>query len=125
MCVILLTCLRWASIIGFWLLAALLVLKILWNLLVPYVLARQMWKSPTGRSQSVSMFTGVEVIIVLLAGLASWISSLQGYLAPRYVVTVGILATVVSYVHFFCVAIVAGLLRSLTLRIRNRNNPDL
>lgn len=89
--------------------AGLFFLKILWNILTPFVLARRSLISTSGKPASISMAPFVEVGLWLLLIFLAFLSDGSDWLhSPRKVAIWGMATIIGSYVVFASVGFVAG-----------------
>lgn len=95
-----------------WLVLGLFFLKIVWNMTVPYRLLGRLWKFETGdERKGISLSSGVEFLLFILAILLSWLSSGKEIINdPFRVLILAGGALLVSYFHFFVVGMVGGTL---------------
>lgn len=93
-----------------WIALGLFFLKIVWNLTIPYRLLRRLWKHEKGQERrGISLSLGIEVSLLLLATLFSWVSSGKDAInQPFSVLTFGGCVAIASYVHFFIVGAIGG-----------------
>ena len=89
-----------------WLCLAIVAIKIVWNLGLPYAMIRDYKR--TGISRGWSAFPLVEGIPLLIAALVAWLIGYDGSLAPSKLLIYGFSAVILSYVHLVVVAFVAG-----------------
>jgi hypothetical protein len=84
-------------------------LKILWNLIVPYELARRAWKGAGPRTSGISIMPLLEISLLLLAiGAAAWSGGGGWFHSPKDVALWGGLVVIISYVHLLIASRVAG-----------------
>lgn len=86
-----------------WSLLGLVLLKVIWNLGLPYAMIRA-----RGKRHGWSIFELVEVIPLLLAAGLACILAEQGILSARNILIVGFAAIGLSYAHLLLVGFVAG-----------------
>ena len=92
-----------------WILLALLGLKLIWNLGVPFVLLKRLWADPKEPPSGISMSTLVEVALLVLATIAAALSGGSGYLSqPLFILLWGSIAIVVTYIHIAVVGALGG-----------------
>lgn len=96
------------------LLGALLILKLAWNLCVPYSMIS---RSRRGDKGGVSMFTPLELLLLGLMIVCAAVAAEDG-LGPGRVAWVGLAAIVLSYVHMYAVAFADALWTKLRTRRR-------
>jgi hypothetical protein len=103
----------------FFVLAGLFCLKILWNLTVPYMIARRSFRSEGSKPKGVTLMPIVEVVL-LGASVALAVPMRADWpLSPRGVLSWGALILVGSYIHLFVVGSIAGWIAQV-LRKRNQ-----
>ena len=99
----------------------LFLLKILWNLSTPYVLAMEPLKPDAERTRGISLMPWVEVTLLLLASVVSCIANeTSSFQHPKSIAIWGVAAIVGSYVHIVIGGAIAGWIVSL-LRARGRS----
>jgi hypothetical protein len=98
-----------------WLLLAIVAIKIVWNFALPY----GMLKLKSG--QGVSTFPLIEFLPLLLAAAISWPIDESGVLKCSNILIYGIGIVLLSYFHFFFVAIIVGIIRSKADKDHNAN----
>ncbi len=88
------------------LLLFLVVLKVIWNLCLPYGMIR------LKEGEGVSTFPLIEFVPLMIAILIAWVVGLTGWFSPKSIGFVGVVLISTSYVHFFVVLMVTGFVRS-------------
>jgi hypothetical protein len=94
--------------VGFFVLAGLFAMKILWNLAVPYFLATSAFRSPENRGKGISLMPAVEVIFL---GGAVVLSYFRGSAWPwnaAGVALIGAAMIIGSYAHMVVAGGLAG-----------------
>ena len=79
------------------------VLKIVWNVCLPYAMIR---RGPD--KGGVSVFPLIEFVPLLIGVALLYFSSIEGILSPARLLIYGICAIVASYVHLFAVLFING-----------------
>lgn len=77
-------------------------LKVIWNLLLPYAMLREREK------RSWSVFPLIEFVPLLVATLISWIAGKDGWMSPSVLFIYGGGLILASYLHFCGVSVFAG-----------------
>ena len=77
----------------------LLFLKLIWNILVPFVMGRRLFLAKDKQEVSISLSPQVEILLALLATICSYFSAEQSMIGrPGVVFTSAILSIIASYV---------------------------
>jgi hypothetical protein len=104
-----------------WLALALLGLKVLWNLVIPYILAKDIIVGGNEESRKISLFLMMEWIFVAYLLLSSTpymvISRIGSY--QKFAICV-VSIVLISYIHFFVVGIVSVGFRKIYDNIKTR-----
>ena len=87
---------------------AVVAIKVVWNLGLPYAMIREHAK---GVRRAWSVFPAIEVIPLLIAIGLSYLVPGPWFLSPRTLAIYGFAVVVASYLHFSIVAMVYGLRR--------------
>jgi hypothetical protein len=99
-------------------LAGLFLLKLVWNILTPFVLARRSLVATSGKPAGISMAPFVEIGLWLLLLLISFLSGGSDWLhSPKKVAVWGIATIIGSYVAF---AVLGSLLGWLVAHLKKR-----
>ncbi len=93
---------------AFWVVTALFSLKILWNFLVPYVLAMRKLRSHGAMLPGISLMPLVELFLLALAICLSWSGALVWPRDPSLVALVGGAMCIGSYLHLVVAGTAAG-----------------
>jgi hypothetical protein len=96
-------------------------LKIVWNLLTPYVLAMRTLRTDAKRTKGISLAPGVEIALFVLALAISCVVDGSPFQKPKSIALWGIAMIVASYAHFVVGGAVAGWIVSL-LKRRGRSS---
>jgi hypothetical protein len=92
-----------------WLLLAVVALKLIWNLGVPFVLLKRLRANPNGPTSRISMSSGVEVVLLLIAAGASALSEGPSWVnRPLVVLGWGFASVVLTYLHLVVVGSLGG-----------------
>ena len=92
---------------------ALLCLKVLWNLSVPYELHRRaLGTAPISPKAGISMMPGVEVVLLAAVVASAAIDGDDGRYRPWVLGVFGALAVAGSYLHLLLASILLGWIRS-------------
>ena len=78
-------------------------IKVIWNVALPYGMIRMK------EDRAISCFPLIEAIPLLLAMLVSWLTGQRGYFSAGTIGFYGLLAIVLSYVHFCVVSMIHGI----------------
>lgn len=92
-----------------WLVLGLFALKLIWNLTVPFVLLGRLRANPDGPRSGISMASGVEVLLLLVAVGLSAISVGEYWVnRPLLIAGWGSAAILFTYVAFYIVGAIGG-----------------
>jgi hypothetical protein len=104
-----------------WLALTLLGLKTIWNLIIPYVLAKDIIVGGSEESRKVSLFLLLEWACVVYLLISKTPSTVVEYIGnyQRFAICI-ILIVLLSYVHFFVVGIISVGLRKMYDFVKSR-----
>jgi len=88
--------------------AGLFLMKILWNLTVPYALAARAFGTKQSRASGISLIPGVEAVLLTVAVLLSLVRGAAWPWNPGGVALIGMAMIIGSYVHLVVAGAIAG-----------------
>ena len=97
----------------FWLFAVFLLLKVLWNVAVPYVLVVRGYKSRAAQSKGISLMPLLDVVLMAACVTLAFGAGAAWPFGAKEVLVAGIAILLGSYVHLF----VAGAIASWIARV--------
>ena len=105
--------------IALYLVTTLFVLKVLWNLTLPYVLAWRRYRGPGRANSGISLIPYLEIVLLIIATCVAALSHGPGWLhRPGRVAIWGGAVILLSYVHLAVAGVAAGWLVSALQRTR-------
>lgn len=100
----------------------LFLLKIMWNLLVPYELTRRRFREDG--EPGIPLFTVLELLLLTVAVLTSALTGQQDSFHPWRILVYGLTAILFSYVHLVIVCVLGGWIASFYRRPDKRDEPS-
>lgn len=93
-----------------WLVLVLMACKLVWNLGVPYRLLNGLRLHKKGEpKRGISLSLEVEIILLLIATVLAWLSNGDVWInSPGKIFAFGLVAILISYLHFFIVGMIGG-----------------
>lgn len=102
---------------------ALFLLKIVWNILTPYVLGRRLYLTEKDETSRISMAPFVEVFLLVSAILLSSFTTGASWLySPKNIALAGVSLIALSYIHFVIAGVAIGWLVSRLRKQKERSN---
>ncbi len=90
------------------LIAVLFGAKILWNLIIAYVLAWEFVQADSKETRHISLMPGIEIGLFVFMLCLSWFIGGNFVLDPESVLRNGLIAIVLSYLHLVLIGFVGG-----------------